>query len=225
MADPTRRDDAASQVPRIVYRRKPGSAEEPAARPEAKGPLGSAEAPASPSSHPTLESAGAHPAGQRLAPPRHAATPLPGEAPPVRVSSRTPAAQEASFQGFAEAPEIGRRSAGIWLLAAVDFALALCFVALIRWLFKVKAYEIERSFDVAEELEMAVTGLNLMIRAAFISAGGFLVSAIALVSARRIGWLFALAWAVVTTLTGIGAVYGLPAFVYLVAPSTRSRFD
>src|SRR2546425_1234605 len=161
----------------------------------------------------------------RLPPPRYAATPLPGETPAVRVSSRTPAAQEASFQPFAEAPEIGRRSAGIWLLAAVDFALALCFVALIRWLFKVKAYEIERSFDVAEELEMAVTGLNLMIRAAFISAGGFLISALAVVSARRTGWLFAMAWAVVTTLTGIGAVYGLPAFVYLVAPSTRSRFD
>jgi len=117
-----------------------------------------------------------------------------------------------------------RRSAGIWVLALLDIILATCCGLAVHYLLQVRAYEIEKSFDVAEELEIALAGLALMTWAAALAGAGFVLSAIAVWSVRRAGWFFALAWATIMTLTGLGAFYGLPAFAYLVAASTRSRF-
>jgi hypothetical protein len=114
------------------------------------------------------------------------------------------------------------RGLGLWLLAGLQIAIGL--LGWVGTLNSARGWELERSFDVDEELQAALTGLDLMIRVAVIAAGGFLLSALALITLRRLGWFLAVGWAVLMTVTGLGAVYGLPALVCLFAPSTRARF-
>jgi len=116
------------------------------------------------------------------------------------------------------------RGLGLWLLAGLQIAIAAGLLGWVGTLNSARGWELERSFDVDEELQAALTGLDLMIRVAVIAAGGFLLSALALITLRRLGWFLAVGWAVLMTVTGLGAVYGLPALVCLFAPSTRARF-
>jgi hypothetical protein len=113
---------------------------------------------------------------------------------------------------------------GILLLAILDIVIALGLLLTIRWLFQVRAFEIDKSFDVAEELEAALVGVGILTWAAAIGAAGFLLSAAGLLSGRRKGWLVALLWSILVAATGVGAVYGLPVIVYLLMDSTRSHF-
>jgi hypothetical protein len=118
-----------------------------------------------------------------------------------------------------------RRTAGLWWLAGIDLGIAVSLLFGVLWLYQVRVYEIERSFDIAEELQIALAGLNLMMVLAVLASAGFAVSLLGVLSLKRIGWLAALLWAIAMTMTGIGAAYGIPAIVYLASRSTRRRFE
>ena len=109
-------------------------------------------------------------------------------------------------------------------MAVIQVAIAAGLAWWLMELFFARGWEIEKSFDVEEELQAAVTGLNVLITLAVAGVCGFALSALGVLSLSRIGWRLAVAWAALLTLTGVGAAYGLPALVWLLAPPTRSRF-
>jgi hypothetical protein len=212
MADERREDP----VPKIVYRRQPAvpgqvpaPGPEPADRDEPKLPtrivnfensdsLGSAE-----SDFDTWAEA----TRQRGAPRPDSETP-PGPAGDNRSAMRDPAG----------------RGPVVWGIFVANLAIAAGLVALVRWLSGARAFEVEKGLDVTTELDRALVGFDMMTRAAMIAAGGFALSGLAVVSMRRIGWFAALAWALATAATIAGAVYGIPAIVLLLLPSTRDRY-
>ncbi len=126
--------------------------------------------------------------------------------------------------GAGAGPRRGR-SLGIWVLVAVNLALAAAAFFFLRYLAGAEKYLLTESADFGAELQSAQTGIAVMRVGAYVLLGGFLLSALGILSLTRIGRFLQLVWALLLCLSVAGLVYGVPVIVLLLTRGMRERFS
>ena len=78
--------------------------------------------------------------------------------------------------------------------------------------------------EFGSELTDAILGLKILTMAGWVLAGGFLLSALGVLSLRPIGYRLQALWAFLLCFTVVGIPYGAAVLLYLRRPATHSRF-
>ncbi len=115
-------------------------------------------------------------------------------------------------------------SRGIWALAVANLLLACLSFLGLRFLAGAERYLINDSVEFGSDLRAALAGLLVLRILAYFLAGGFLVSALGMISLTRLGWRLQKLWALLLCLTLVGLVYSIPVLVFMRQAGTRSRF-
>lgn len=126
---------------------------------------------------------------------------------------------------YAFVPPAARgRSFGIFLLIAVDLVLGGLALVAALWFVGARGYLFTDSPDFGNELADAVLGLKILTTIVWVLVGGFLLSALGVLSLRPIGYRLQSLWAVLLCFTVVGIPYGAAVLLFLKRPSTRDRF-
>jgi hypothetical protein len=123
-----------------------------------------------------------------------------------------------------EAPEARGRSLGIFLLVGADLALGTLALVAIFWLFGARGYLVTESSDFGTEMLDALLGLKILVAIGSVLAGGFLLSALGVLSLRPIGYRLQALWAILLCLTVVGIPYGVVVLAFMKRRSTHARF-
>lgn len=116
------------------------------------------------------------------------------------------------------------RTTGIWALAIVNVLLAVLAVLAVLFLSSAQSYVVNESAEFGSELDAAVVGLLVMRIACYALMGGFLLSALGMVSMTRVGFRVQYLWALLLCPTLIGAAYGVPVILFLRRAPIRARY-
>ena len=122
------------------------------------------------------------------------------------------------------APEASGRSRGIFLLFLIDLVLAGLSGGAVWWLFGARRYLLNDSAEFGTEMADALVGLRVMTIAAGVLAGGFLLSALGVLSLSRLGYRVQMLWALLLCVTLVGLPYAIPVLLYLRRSETHARF-
>lgn len=125
---------------------------------------------------------------------------------------------------MSEAVPPGRRSLGIYLLALLNLLLGVLALCGLEYIAGAQAYALKNSPEIGADLEAALAGLGAMRACLYLLAGGFGISALAVLSLTRAGFGVQVLWAALLCLTLVGLPYGLPTLVFLLRSGTRARF-
>jgi hypothetical protein len=127
-------------------------------------------------------------------------------------------------RGYIAPDEARGRSLGIFLLTAADLALGGLALGGALWFHGARGHLLTDSADFGTEMSDALLGLRVLITIGWTLAGGFLLSALGVLSLTRLGYRLQMLWALLLCLTVAGIPYGAAVLVYLRRPVTHSRF-
>ncbi len=126
----------------------------------------------------------------------------------------------------APAADAGASRSGLrWGLIAVNLAFCLFSLLALWHVAAARTWEESASWDLGPDLELALRGLGILQSLAAVAAAGFGIAALGLLTRSRLGWRAAILWAVVCSLTLVGALYGLPSLIALRHPSVGGRHE